>query len=101
MLPPPPPPCCRHCHRRRANAAAAAAALPPPSLQIRSAFGGEGAPSFLSLLSSPPIISSGVMVHLFLFSFNFNSYVCFYVGSLCTVLLLYSCDVLEPVKEEQ
>jgi hypothetical protein len=42
-----------------------------------------------------------MVAHLFLFSFNFNSYVCFYVGSLCTVLLLYSCDVLEPVKEEQ
>jgi hypothetical protein len=46
--------------------------------------------------------SSGVMaVHLFLFSFDFNSYVCFYVGSLCTVLLSCSCDVLEPVTEEQ
>jgi hypothetical protein len=37
----------------------------------------------------------------FLFSFNFNSYVCYYVGSVCTVSLLYSCDVLEPVTEEQ
>ena len=48
------------------------------------------------------INSSGVMaVHLFLFSFDFNSYVCFYVGSVWTVLLSCSCDVLEPVTEEQ
>jgi hypothetical protein len=34
------------------------------------------------------INSSGAMaVHLFLFSLNLNSYVCFYVGSVCTVLL--------------
>jgi len=48
------------------------------------------------------INSSGVMaVHLFLFSIGFNSYICFYVGSVCTVLLSCSCDVLEPVTEEQ
>ena len=34
------------------------------------------------------INSSGAMaVHLFLFSLNLNSYVCFYVGLVCTVLL--------------
>jgi hypothetical protein len=100
------PPMTPRCRRAAKLAAAAALTLPPPrfrlhcrraaaklpspplSLQICSAFGGEGAPSFLLLSLSPPIILSGVMVaHLFLFSFNFNSYVCFYVGSVCTVLL--------------
>jgi hypothetical protein len=78
-----PPRFCLYCRRATAKLPS-----PPPSLQICSAFGGEGAPSFLLLSSSPPIIPSGVMVpHLFLFSFNFNSYICVYVGSVCTVLL--------------
>ena len=94
VLPPPPPPTCYQQQRHHPANNAAAAMLPLSPLQQ--------SPSFLSFSSSLLIILSGVVVaHLFLFSFNFNSYVCFYVGSVCTVLLSYSCDVLEPITEEQ
>ena len=61
--------------RRRPPSSAAFASnllLPPPLLRF--------------FIKSTRLVQ--LAVHLFLFSLNLNSYVCFYVGSVCTVLLV-------------